>query len=93
MSAEQIRSFLSQPGQLMRLGTVDADGMPRVVPTWFLHEHGNLWFTPRARSAFLANLRRDRRVGISIDEEPHPYRKLTIQGTAELVNDVGGDDD
>jgi PPOX class probable F420-dependent enzyme len=92
MTPPQIEEFLAQPGQLMRLGTVDADGTPRVVPTWFLHTDGRLWFTPRERSAFLANVRRDPRIGISIDEEPHPYRKVTIQGTASLVHDVGADD-
>jgi hypothetical protein len=31
-------------------------------------------------------------VGLSIDEEALPYRKVTVQGTAELQHDLGEDD-
>ena len=41
---------------------------------------------------FLANLRRDPRVGLSIDEDPLPYRKVSVQGEARLVHDLGEDD-
>ena len=40
----------------------------------------DLLFTPRGPSVFLANIRRDPRVGLSIDEDPLPYRKLTVRG-------------
>lgn len=89
----ELAEFLDQPGILVRIGTVDDDGMPRVVPTWFIHRDGEILFTPREASVFLANLRRDQRVGLSIDEEPLPYRKVTVQGSARFVHDVGEDDD
>lgn len=92
MTDQESSDFLDRRGVLLRIGTVDADGMPRVVPIWFLHDQGRVLFTPRARSAFLANIRRDPRVGLSIDEDDPPYRKLTVQGRAELVHDLGEDD-
>jgi hypothetical protein len=49
-------------------------------------------FTPRLESVFLANLQRDPRVGLSIDEEALPYRKLTVQGEARIVHAPGEDD-
>lgn len=78
----------------MRLATVDADGMPRLSPVWFLHDaEGNeILFTPRAESAFLANLRRDNRLALVIDEEALPYRKFSVQGTAEIRHELGEDD-
>jgi PPOX class probable F420-dependent enzyme len=88
----EIVSFLEEPGHLLRLATVDDDGFPRLVPIWFQHVDGEILFTPRQESVFLANLRRDPRVGLSIDEEPLPYRKVTVQGTARLVHDIGEDD-
>lgn len=88
----EVTAFLDQPGILVRIGTTDEDGMPRVVPTWFIHRDGALLFTPREASVFLANLRRDPRVGLSIDEEPLPYRKLTVQGRARFVHETGEDD-
>jgi nitroimidazol reductase NimA-like FMN-containing flavoprotein (pyridoxamine 5'-phosphate oxidase superfamily) len=93
LTPTELDDFLARPGLLVRIGTVDEDGMPRVVPTWFIHRDGAILFTPRAASVFLANLRRDDRVGLSIDEEPLPYRKLTVQGRARFVHDLGEDDE
>jgi nitroimidazol reductase NimA-like FMN-containing flavoprotein (pyridoxamine 5'-phosphate oxidase superfamily) len=92
LSDAELAEFLDQPGILVRIGTVDDDGVPRVVPTWFIHRDGEILFTPREASVFLENLRRDPRVGLSIDEEPLPYRKVTVQGEARMVHDVGDDD-
>ncbi|MDY7099554.1 MAG: pyridoxamine 5'-phosphate oxidase family protein [Actinomycetota bacterium] len=92
LTNDEVNELLDTRGVLVRIGTVDADGMPRVVPTWFIHRHGDVLFTPRAESVFLANLRRDPRVGLSIDEEALPYRKVTVQGVAELRHDLGDDD-
>lgn len=93
LTQQETQQFLDEPGHLVRIGTVDADGMPRVVPTWFAHRDGRLLFTPRGTSVFLRNLRRDPRVCLSVDEDPLPYRKVTVQGHAELVHDVGHDDE
>lgn len=92
LTTAEMEEFLSAPGQLVRIGTVDDDGTPRVVPTWFVFQDDAVLFTPRATSRFLVNLRRDPRVGLSIDEERLPYRKVTIQGTAETSYDIGQDD-
>lgn len=92
LSAEEVARFLDEPGHLVRIGTVDADGMPRVVPTWFVVVDGRLLFTPRAPAIFLRNLRRDPRVGLSVDEQALPYRKVTVQGHAEILHEPGEDD-
>ena len=92
MSDEEVEVFLEEPGHLLRIGTVDADGMPRVVPIWFVMADGEIVFTPRRPAVFLANIRRDARVGLSIDEDPYPYRKLTVQGHARIVHEPGADD-
>lgn len=92
MNDDETTAFLEEPGHLLRLGTTDADGTPRVAPIWFIYREGQVWFTPRAASVFLHNIRRDPRVGLSIDEEPLPYRKLTVQGVAKIVHETGEDD-
>lgn len=88
----EVRELLRAPGLLVRIGTVDESGYPRVVPTWFILVDDDIVFTPRAPAAFLANIRRDPRVGLSIDEEALPYRKLTVQGDARIVHEPGDDD-
>ena len=92
LDADELVAFLDEPAHLLRLATVDSDGMPRVSPIWFLHRDGEIVFTPRKESVFLANLRREPRCALSIDEEALPYRKLSLQGEARLVHDVGDDD-
>src|SRR5579875_98784 len=93
LTQDEIHSFLDEPGHLVRVATVDADGFPRVVPTWFIRIEEDVMFTPRGTSVFLANIRRDPRLCLSIDEEPLPYRKVTIQGRARLVQEPGSDDE
>ena len=60
----------SAPAERVHLGVsnaIDDDGWPRVVPTWFIRQDDEVVFTPRSPAAFLANLRRDRRIGLCID--------------------------
>ena len=89
---DELAAFLDEPGHLLRLGTIGTDGLPRVVPIWFIARDGAIWFTPRARSAWLRDLRADAAVCATIDESAHPMRKLIARGTAELVHDLGADD-
>jgi nitroimidazol reductase NimA-like FMN-containing flavoprotein (pyridoxamine 5'-phosphate oxidase superfamily) len=90
---DELIEFLDEPGHLLRLGTVGIDGLPRVVPIWFIHRDGAICFTPRARSAWLADLRENPGVCATIDESAHPMRKLIARGRAELVHDLGADDE
>ena len=32
------------------------------------------------------------RIGLSIDEDPYPYRKVTVQGVARIVHEPGEDE-
>ncbi len=93
LSESEVAAFLDEPGHLLRLATTDEDGYPRLVPIWFIRQGDEILFTPRGPSVFLANIRRDPRVALSIDEDPLPYRKVTVQGDARIVHDVGNDDE
>ena len=93
LTPDELDQFLEEPGHLLRIGTTDADGYPSVLPIWFIRQGDDIVFTPRGPSVFLQDIRRDPRVGLSIDEDPLPYRKVTIRGTARIVHDVGEDDE
>ncbi len=84
--------FLNEPGVLMRVAVVREDGSPLVTPIWFLHQDEAIYFTPRDKSEWFGCLRRDPRVALCIDEQALPYRKVLVEGRAELVHDVGEDD-
>ena len=47
--------------------------------------------TPRKHSAFLANVQREPRVAITIDEDQGRYRKVLFEGKAEVLYEVGED--
>ena len=92
LTADQWRAFLAEPGHLLRLGTNGTDGLPRVVPIWFQHDADRLWFTPRARSAWLADLERDPAVCCTIDESDGRFRKVVARGYAVEEYALGNDD-
>lgn len=93
LAPSEVISFLTEPGHLVRLATVDASGAPRVVPIWFLYEDGLVYMTPRERSAWWADLQRDPRCAITIDEEALPYRKVVGRGSISVVHAPGADDE
>src|SRR5262245_53506851 len=92
LSDADVRSFLAERGHLARIGTIDDDGMPRVLPLWFIVEGDDLLFTPRSLAIIWRNIQRDPRVGISIDEDEPPWRKVTLQGPLRVVHQPGDDD-
>jgi PPOX class probable F420-dependent enzyme len=92
LTVEERDRFLNEPGFIMDIATVDATGAPLTAPIWFVWEDGRFWFTPRQHSEWLANIRRDPRVALCIDEHVMPYRKVVVRGTAEIVHEVGNDD-
>jgi nitroimidazol reductase NimA-like FMN-containing flavoprotein (pyridoxamine 5'-phosphate oxidase superfamily) len=92
LTPDEVVAFLSEPGHLVRLATVDADGAPRVVPIWFVYEDGRIWMTPRERAAWWGDVQRDARVALVIDEEALPYRKVIARGPVTIVHPPGSDD-
>ena len=93
LTDDELIAFLDEREHLARIGTVDADGFPRVLPLWFIRQGRRLLFTPRSPAVVWKNLERDPKVGLSIDESAQPYRKVTVQGLARFVHDVGEDDE
>ena len=93
MTDDEVTGFLDEPGHLLRIGTVGADGLPLVVPIWFMYEPGRLLFTPRARSAWLAHLRGNPQACCTIDESGGLLRKVVARGPSEVVHDLGEDDE
>jgi nitroimidazol reductase NimA-like FMN-containing flavoprotein (pyridoxamine 5'-phosphate oxidase superfamily) len=92
MTDAEAAAFLDEPGHLLRIGTVDDDGQPLVVPIWFMRSADRLLFTPRARSAWLGHLRSNPRAGCTIDEAGGAMRKVVARGEVTVVHDLGDDD-
>lgn len=92
LSVDEMHAFLRERSHLARIATVRSDGSPSVVPVWFLHEDDKILITPRKHSAFYANIQQEPRVAITIDEEAARYRKVLVEGGAEILFPPGQDD-
>ncbi|MHB8647415.1 MAG: pyridoxamine 5'-phosphate oxidase family protein [Thermomicrobiales bacterium] len=91
MTDDERAAFLAQP-VIGRLGCLDDDGDPYVVPVWFAYAEGGFSLVPRARSAWARYLARDGRVSLCIDDAVLPYRRVIVKGRAEVIEtpNVGG---
>lgn len=91
MSDDERAAFLAQP-VIGRLGCLDDDGYPYVVPVWFAYADGGFYLVPRARSEWARYLERDGRVSLCIDASELPYRRVIVRGRAEVIErpNVGG---
>jgi nitroimidazol reductase NimA-like FMN-containing flavoprotein (pyridoxamine 5'-phosphate oxidase superfamily) len=91
LKPEELDAFLAE-GNVARLGCLDDEGWPYVVPTWYQWADGGFYIIPRARSKWAKFMADDGRVSLSIDSNAPPYIKIQTQGTAELLEEpnVGG---
>lgn len=90
MSDVEIGEFLAGP-VIGKLGCVDAEGWPYVVPVWVQHRDGGFYVVPRERSAWAGYLERDERVSLCLDERTD-HRRVLVKGRARLIErpNVGG---
>lgn len=88
----EMLEFLDEREHLARIGTIDDDGFPRVLPLWFVLVDRRLFFTPRSTAVIWRNIQRDPKVGLTIDESEQPYRKVTLQAVCDVVHQPGEDD-
>ncbi len=89
MTHTQIDELLHS-NTICRLGCVDEEGAPYVVPCWFTYADGGFYVVPRARSAWAGYLKNDGRVFLCIDAEDG--RRVLVKGYAKVVEEpnVGG---
>ena len=86
LTAEQ-RAFLLEGTRTGKLATVRKDGRPHVVPVWFVLDGDTLVFTTGETTVKAANMQRDRRVCICVDDETPPYAYMMVEGTATFSAD------
>jgi PPOX class probable F420-dependent enzyme len=86
-TAEQ-RHFLLGEVRTGKLATVRADGRPHVVPIWYHLDGDTLVFTTESKSVKAANMHRDPRVSLCVDDEQPPFSYILIEGTATWRDDL-----
>ncbi len=92
MARDEIRFFLLQGTFTGKLGTINEDGTPHIVPIWFiLDDEGNIVFNTGNKSVKAKNIRRDNRVRFCVDDQIPPFSFVTLDGNAEIISDIPGE--
>jgi PPOX class probable F420-dependent enzyme len=85
MTKDEIRNFLLQGTLTGKLGTINKDGTPHVVPIWYMvDEEDNIVFNTGGESVKAKNIRRDNRVRLCVDDQTPLFSFVLIDGTAQI---------
>ncbi|MEV4871992.1 pyridoxamine 5'-phosphate oxidase family protein [Streptomyces syringium] len=89
MSRPELDAFLTER-RTCRVATVGPDGRPHVGALWFIWDGAALWLYSLTRSRRWADLRRDPRVAVVVDDgrEYGELRGAELSGTAAFVGEA-----
>jgi nitroimidazol reductase NimA-like FMN-containing flavoprotein (pyridoxamine 5'-phosphate oxidase superfamily) len=85
LARDEVNEFLAE-GRIARLGCLDAEGWPYVVPVWHEWDGSAFWVVARRRSIWATYLAADGRCSLAIDEDGR-QRKVLAQCRAEVVEE------
>jgi len=88
MTPEEIRAFLLEGTRTGKLATVRADGRPHVAPIWFEMDGEDLIFTTWHETVKAANLRRDPRASLCVDDQVPPFSFVLVEGRVTISMDA-----
>jgi PPOX class probable F420-dependent enzyme len=88
MTPDETRAFLLAGTRTAALATVRGDGRPHVAPVWFTLDGDDLLFNTGENTIKGANLRRDGRVALMVDDEEPPFAFVSIEGDVSLSDDI-----
>jgi PPOX class probable F420-dependent enzyme len=75
---------------LARLATLMPDGSPQLTVMWFRPDGGALRMVAPASAKKVANIERDGRVSVIVEEPDNPYHFVELRGTATILHDDAG---
>jgi PPOX class probable F420-dependent enzyme len=88
LSPEELDALLREP-IVARLGTIDADGYPIIVPIWTEWDGAAIWLVVRSKADYAANLRQRPKVSLSVVRGDAADTRALILGRAEIVEGPG----
>jgi len=92
MTKDEIKKFLLQGTFTGKLGTINKDGTPHVVPIWYtVDEEDKIIFNTGDKSVKAKNIRRDNRVRLCVDDQVPLFSFVTIDGIVELISNEPGE--
>jgi PPOX class probable F420-dependent enzyme len=73
------------------LGTVMPDGSPQVTPVWVDFDGSHIRVNTAKGRVKDRNMRRNKKVALSIADPENPYRHVTVRGEVEDITEQGAD--
>jgi PPOX class probable F420-dependent enzyme len=87
MSKDEIKDFLLQGTFTGKLGTINKNGTPHVVPIWYtVDAEDNIIFNTSDKSVKAKNIKRNNRVRLCVDDQTPLFSFVTIDGIAEIIS-------
>lgn len=87
---EQYRDLFTKKA-FAHLGTVMADGSPQVTPVWCDLDGSYIRVNTAKGRVKDRNMRRSKKVALSILDPDNPYRYLAVRGEVEEITENGAD--
>jgi PPOX class probable F420-dependent enzyme len=87
MTPDECRAFLLERARTAKLATGRADGRPHIAPIWFTLDGDDLLFTTWHTAVKAANIRRDGRLALCVDDDTPPFSYVIVEGTATISED------
>ena len=81
----ECRNFLLTGTRTGKLATVRTDGRPHVAPVWVELDGDTIIFTTWHATVKAANMRRDARVCLCVDDDTPPFAYAQIEGTVQMT--------
>lgn len=73
------------------LGTLMSDGSPHVTPVWCDYDGKHIRVNSAKGRVKDKNMRRNRKVAITVTDPDNPYRYLAVRGEVEEITEKGAD--
>ena len=87
MTKDEMKNFILQGTFTGKLGTINKDGTPHVVPIWYTVDgEDNIIFNTGDKSVKAKNIRRVNRVRLCVDDQTPLFSFVTIDGIAEIIS-------
>jgi PPOX class probable F420-dependent enzyme len=83
---------LLQATNFAQVATLRRDGSPHVTPVWVDVRDGMVWVNSAEGRAWPANLRRDPRVALNVQNLENPQENVEIRGAVSEITPDGADE-
>lgn len=87
---EQFKDLFSKVA-FAHLATVMPDGRPQVTPVWFDYDGSHIRVNSAKGRVKDKNMRRNKKVALSIQDPDNAYRYLAVQGEIAQITEEGAD--